>query len=884
MKRSTNAIFAVAALCSLLAVTGCGKSKDELLAEGKRLLAEGNPRGAIVSLKNALDKDPNEFAARYELGRAYLESGFAEQAEKELQKVSLQSPDYQDINYLLARLSLAGAKPQAAVEFAKKHLALHPGHADSLALWASAVLQSGNRGEADALYRQSLAADPQNVYAKMGLAGMALKDEQYDRARALVREVLQAQPKHAGAHHLLGTLERKRGDMGAAIAAYEKGLAASPADTYSAYMAGLLYFVQGNAAKARELGKAIEAANPKQPEAALLEGLALFLEKDYKQAAALLQKANAGRRSLAGEYFLGLAHFQLGETELALTQFQRCLDMTPDAATPRLMAAMTLLKQNRAPEAEEQARKLLEIDPANALAYNVLGSSLIARGRFDEGVDALTKATKLDPKLADAHFKKGMVALRRQGGGDEAERELGMAVELAPEVLDTRLILAAQHARDNDIPSALKTLKGGLAGKPGDAVLLCSIARLQFLQNKPSEALESLARAKKANPKFTASYLMSAQYRASQGQFDKTLADFEELLAQDPGNSQALLSAALASRVLGNEAKTAEYLERARFSDAPGSYRPYLSLLLQKGEKDKALAMLEEVIAKRPKDPLPLEDKGGLLLTMGKQAEALGVFQQLRGIAPDRSLFLTVQTHLKAGQNDKAMGVAEDAVAREPEAPVGYMLKALVSEAASDFAAAERALTSGIVRVKKPALLKLALGGLYEKQKSWERAKDLYREMLRDPSSDIPALLALASLHSRRGELAEASSFYDKVLEMQPGNVMAMNNLAGLMADRGTDLKKALALASTAFREDPGNPAILETLGYVLFRSGDLKQAKPLMEKAKELLPKQPTVSYHLALLNKALKDDARAKALLKEALDGGDFPERAEAERLYRQ
>jgi cytochrome c-type biogenesis protein CcmH/NrfG len=97
--------LALAFLLSLALLSGCGRLKDDaaLLAEARDYQARGEPRSAIIQLKNVLQHDPRNGAARLLLGQLYLEVGDAMSAEKELQRAAdLQMPPV-DVLPLLGR-------------------------------------------------------------------------------------------------------------------------------------------------------------------------------------------------------------------------------------------------------------------------------------------------------------------------------------------------------------------------------------------------------------------------------------------------------------------------------------------------------------------------------------------------------------------------------------------------------------------------------------------------------------------------------------------------------------------------------------------------------------------------------------------------------------
>ena len=57
-------------LAAAAIMSGCqGNSKAEYMAEGAKLLSEGNAKGAVVVFKNLLEKYPQDVEARFELGQ-----------------------------------------------------------------------------------------------------------------------------------------------------------------------------------------------------------------------------------------------------------------------------------------------------------------------------------------------------------------------------------------------------------------------------------------------------------------------------------------------------------------------------------------------------------------------------------------------------------------------------------------------------------------------------------------------------------------------------------------------------------------------------------------------------------------------------------------------
>ncbi len=63
------------------------------------------------------------------------------------------------------------------------------------------------------------------------------------------------------------------------------------------------------------------------------------------------------------------------------------------------------LHYERAEEAEETARKLLEVAPDSTTSWEMWGEVLLTQGKIEAASDAFKKAVELEPANADAERK-----------------------------------------------------------------------------------------------------------------------------------------------------------------------------------------------------------------------------------------------------------------------------------------------------------------------------------------------------------------------------------------------------------------------------------------------------------------------------------------------
>ena len=106
-------------------------------------------------------------------------------------------------------------------------------------------------------------------------------------------------------------------------------------------------------------------------------------------------------------------------------------------------------------------------------------------------------------------------------------------------------------------------------------------------------------------------------------------------------------------------------------------------------------------------------------------------------------------------------------------------------------------------------------------------------------------LYARAMLHERRDDLAAMESDLRAIIDEDPDNAVALNALGYTLADRTSRLDEARQLIGRAYELDPDNPAIMDSLGWVLFRSNKAAEALTYLEKAYARFP-DPEVGAHL--------------------------------------
>ncbi|MEC7378404.1 MAG: tetratricopeptide repeat protein, partial [Pseudomonadota bacterium] len=98
-----------------------------------------------------------------------------------------------------------------------------------------------------------------------------------------------------------------------------------------------------------------------------------------------------------------------------------------------------------------------------------------------------------------------------------------------------------------------------------------------------------------------------------------------------------------------------------------------------------------------------------------------------------------------------------------------------------------------------------------------------------------------------------------RIIEQEPQNAVALNALGYILTTRTDRLREARGYIEQALKLDPENPAILDSMGWVLFLEGRLDAALDYLARAWDAYP-DPEVAAHYgeALWMSGAEDQAR--------------------------
>lgn len=274
--------------------------------------------------------------------------------------------------------------------------------------------QAGQLAEAEKLYQQVLADDPQNADAFHLLGIIAYQKNKCQLAIDLITQAIAIDPNQAPFFNNLGNALQDQDQPEESVQAYQKALQLQPDYAEAYYNFGNVLQKQG---KLDESVQAYQQALQIQPNYAKAYnnlGNALHTQSKLDEAVQAYQQALQIQPDYAEAYSnLGVVLKDQGHLEEAFRTCKLAVESKPTYAAAHNNLGVILHQKGDFEEAIASYYQALEISPDNPEAYNNLGASLHAKGDIDKSVWAYEQAIITNPKFAEGHKNLGMLLLQK---------------------------------------------------------------------------------------------------------------------------------------------------------------------------------------------------------------------------------------------------------------------------------------------------------------------------------------------------------------------------------------------------------------------------------------------------------------------------------------
>ena len=152
----------------------------------------------------------------------------------------------------------------------------------------------------------------------------------------------------------------------------------------------------------------------------------------------------------------------------------------------------------------------------------------------------------------------------------------------------------------------------------------------------------------------------------------------------------------------------------------------------------------------------------------------------------------------------------------------------------------------------------LKLNGLVNRAQEPSDALKIFEEVSKNDQLLPTVLYARAMLNFRVGKPLEMENILRTLIDIKPDHAQALNALGYSMADRNVNLEEALRLIKAAIVFLPGDPHIIDSMGWVYYKLGKLEKAEEWLAQAYSSQPDaEISAHYGEVLWNLSSKDEA---------------------------
>lgn len=507
--------------------------------------------------------------------------------------------------------------------------------------------------------------------------------------------------------------------------------------------------------------------------------------------------------------------------------------------------------------------------PADSVYPLLVAEFALRRQAYDIALDQyMAQAEVLRDRGVSAHATHIAQYLQQE---PEARAAATLWVELEPDNLEANNTLATLLARDGRTPEALERL--AVIARSGEKANF-PIVLNRFRELGPEQRqklIDGLEGLSQEFPDSASLLLTRALAYDEMGDNTRALETLDAVFELKPDQYQALLLEAKLLLETGDETPFA-HIEQV-LEDDPGNneLRLQYARLLTRSDIEAARKQFEILSAHAPRDGDLLFSLALINHEVGDDLAAKAYLQQLLDLGQR-----TDEAHYYLGRIAEKDGQVQEAVdaymeVSKPDSP--------------DFFSAKGRLGRILLDNGEPARSRAMFEGLRQQfPRAHERLYALEAELLMGAGrstesmallnqalSEMPESTSLrysrSMLGERQGDLALMERDLRTILEKEPDNATALNALGYSLANRTERYREAHDLIARALELQPDDPAILDSMGWVLYRLGRYDEALTYLERAYRAFP-DPEVAAHLGEVLWVSGNAKRARKVWSDALE----------------
>lgn len=492
---------------------------------------------------------------------------------------------------------------------------------------------------------------------------------------------------------------------------------------------------------------------------------------------------------------LGEIAGERGDAAVATRYLGQAASETRDPRLARRTAEIALY--GRQYEAAARAARLwLAASPRSIGAHEVYAQALLGAGHTAEAEQELKAVIRLSPPDAlDNNYLAIAGLLARQPPGSGVDRIMGRLVALHPGSAHAYFAQSQLEVERGQMHAAETSINHALTLKPAWETAAVFKGRLLMLDGRAAEGAKFYRSFLDKYPDADELRLNYARYLVNVRDWPAALVQFKRVASDVPDDAQVSYATGLLALQMHRYKDASHYLEHT-LSLQPGNHQVEINL--------------------------------------GEAAEAQKDYPKAQ------------YWYGRAAHGDSRF--------------IGELHVALLFAKQGQLAEAAAKLAS-LKPVGKAQELQqvLAQDEVLSQQKHYRQALGLINARLARFPDNTDLLYARSLVELKLGMFPEHEQDLRRVLQIDPQNAEALNALGYTLTNHSTHYHEALRLIGRALKLRPGDPYIMDSLGWAYYRLGHLKKATEYLKGALAAGP-DAEISAHLGevLWERGLRDQAR--------------------------
>lgn len=401
------------------------------------LLDKGDVNQALNELQSVVTSRPDNFVARFHLGRAHFAKQEYEQASQQFQKAIELRPDYMPPRLALAQVALARGDNEGALKTTEEVLKMDHGSGAAKLLQSAALMRMGR----------------------------------YDESKKAIATILAVNPKQPDTLLEMGVLNLMEKKYAEAAESFKQGYQSDPSNTRGLLGQAEAYLLMN---KPDEAIKVVQMESDRLPNRSdLKRDLA-----DIQYRTGHIDQAMQMYQTLLPFYKdnprqLGELHARMGDANIrkknvpeAIAELKKARDLIPDSTPVLNTLALLLENSGNHQEARKVYEQAISRDQNNPEALNNLAYLMAETGgNLDEALTLATRAKQKLPNFLEISDTIGWIYLKKNLADNAIDIFKDLTAK-APQNSTYHFHYAMALMQKGDKVNALKESKLALGAKP----------------------------------------------------------------------------------------------------------------------------------------------------------------------------------------------------------------------------------------------------------------------------------------------------------------------------------------------------------------------------------------------------------------------------------